>query len=94
MTKALLDVRMDNSVDISHLKYILGCDEYIYLPFDEAVSSDLEAMLDKSRVYYVVCNRGNKSMYITNILIQKGYKAINIEGGVESFKKNSVLLND
>ncbi len=82
--QVLLDVRMDKSIDIENLTHKFNCQKYIYIPFDEIVSlEDTENALDKSKIYFVVCNSGNKSKYVCELLKEKGYNVFNIEGGVE-----------
>lgn len=44
--------------------------------------------LDKSKKYYIYCNRGRKSKEITDMLSNMGYDASNIEGGYLEYIKD------
>ncbi|EGZ31066.1 rhodanese-like domain-containing protein [Malacoplasma iowae] len=44
--------------------------------------------LDKSKKYYIYCNRGMKSKEITEKLSKMGYDTSNIEGGYQEYIKN------
>lgn len=44
--------------------------------------------LDKSKKYYIYCNRGQKSKEITDMLSNMGYDASNIEGGYLEYIKD------
>lgn len=44
--------------------------------------------LDKTKKYYIYCNRGHKSKEITNMLNEIGYDAYNIEGGYQEYLKH------
>jgi rhodanese-related sulfurtransferase len=92
-TKILLDVRMDKKeFDADKVMYMFCCEGYIYIPFDEIVDNeDLEKFLDKSKEYFVVCNSGNKSKYVVDMLNSLGFKAFNIEGGLKGLLEDDKL---
>ena len=92
-TKTLLDVRMDKKeFDVDKVMDMFCCKEYIYIPFDEIVNNEnLEHMLDKSKEYFVVCNSGNKSKYVVDMLNSLGFKAFNIEGGLKGLLEDDKL---
>ena len=48
-------------------------------------------MLDKSKEYFVVCNSGNKSKYVVDMLNSLGFKAFNIEGGLKGLLEDDKL---
>ncbi|MGC8677341.1 MAG: rhodanese-like domain-containing protein [Hydrogenobaculum sp.] len=87
-SRVLLDVRIDKKdFDKEKAMSIFCCEEYIYIPFDEIVDKpDLENTLDKSKEYFVVCNSGNKSKYVVDMLKNLGFKAFNIEGGLKTLE--------
>lgn len=44
------------------------------------------ATLDSSKTYFMMCHSGSRSEYACMIAKSKGYKAINILGGMMSYK--------
>jgi len=91
-SRVLLDVRMDKTdFNVQRVMDIFCCDEYIYIPFDELVDNqNLECYLDKTKDYYVVCNSGNKSKYVVDMLNSLGFRAFNIEGGFKALESTVI----
>jgi rhodanese-related sulfurtransferase len=44
--------------------------------------------LDKKKEYAIVCEHGNRSLYASIFLADKGFKVYNIEGGMAGLKKS------
>jgi len=44
--------------------------------------NNFQSVLDKAKIYYIICHTGRRSLYVTEILIKSGYKAINVFGGI------------
>ncbi|RRA53346.1 rhodanese-like domain-containing protein, partial [Streptococcus agalactiae] len=44
--------------------------------------------LDKNKEYYLVCQRGGRSIRACQFLELKGYKVINVDGGTEAWRGN------
>ncbi|GAB6078910.1 rhodanese-like domain-containing protein [Hydrogenobaculum acidophilum] len=86
--RVLLDVRIDRKeFDKEKVMNVFSCKDYIYISFDEIVDRpDLENILDKSKEYFVICNSGNKSKYVVDMLKSLGFKAFNIEGGLKTLE--------
>ena len=45
------------------------------------------SVLDKSEPVYVYCRSGRRSKVACNVLVDKGYKVINIEGGFKAWQE-------
>lgn len=41
------------------------------------------SLLKKEVTYYILCHTGQRSYYVTNFLTEKGYKVVNIVGGID-----------
>ncbi len=44
-----------------------------------------ENFLDKNKRYYIMCQAGSRSMQVCNVLKEKGYDVVNLEGGYSSY---------
>lgn len=73
----LLDVRGREAFQIGH---IAGA---VNVPIDElqAIIKDL----DETEDYYIVCYSGNSSAMVGEFLTRNGFKAINVQGGMNDF---------
>ena len=54
------------------------------IPFDQIILFPYK-YLDKESIYYIYCQKGNKSRYVCQILTNKGYNVVNINGGYEAW---------
>lgn len=45
-----------------------------------------EDYLDKDKTYYILCEYGNKSKMISDILNKEGYHTYNIIGGIKEYE--------
>jgi thiol-disulfide isomerase/thioredoxin len=55
---------------------------------DKTEFADRTQHLDKSQPIYVYCQAGGRSASAQAFLIEKGYKVINLEGGMSNWKMN------
>jgi len=61
----------------------------INIPFLELVSKPEKYITDKDKLVITYCNYGNRSSQAAQILREKGYQALVLEGGIERyFSKN------
>jgi rhodanese-related sulfurtransferase len=78
----ILDVRTSGEFMGGHIPGALNID--IMRPdFNAAISK-----LDKSKTYLVYCRSGSRSAQACSVLAAKGYKAINLSGGIISWRGN------
>ena len=75
----LVDLREPDEV------LIKGIEGAINIPFSK-ISSDLSS-LPKEKPVYVFCRTGDFSEEVTEILLDRGYQAYNVEGGYEAYQK-------
>ena len=61
----------------------------INIPFLELVNKPENYIKDKNQLVITYCNYGNRSSQAAQILREKGYQALVLEGGIERyFSKN------
>lgn len=78
----LVDVRSAKEYSGGHLK---GARIIEYgKDFESKV---LSAKIEKGSVVAVYCQRGRRSMSAAEILVRMGYNVINLDGGIESWRK-------
>ena len=79
----VLDVRT-----IAELSGPLGkIDGIINIPIQQLLPRMDELYKYKNKVIAVICRSGNRSFYATRFLIDKGFKAKNVLGGMIEFRK-------
>ena len=71
----ILDVREDFEYEMGH---ILGA--------KSKPLSTFPVKLDKEETYYVVCQSGGRSAGACQMLAEKGYDVINVEGGMSAWR--------
>ncbi|GAA3718765.1 hypothetical protein GCM10022378_06220 [Salinicoccus jeotgali] len=76
--KVLIDVREKN--ELEETGFVPGAEHYPMSDFENAISS-----LDKDKTYYVMCRSGKRSEKVQHHLIDNGYKALNVEGGILAY---------
>lgn len=82
-----LDLKQVTVVDLREadevlIKKVPGA---VNIPFSK-ISSEL-SKLSKEKSVYVFCRTGDFSEEVTEILIERGYNAYNVEGGYEAYQK-------
>lgn len=81
----ILDVRTPPELTGEHGKI----DGVVNIPVQELEKRIVEMEKYKYKNIAVICRSGNRSVYGTKILLAKGYKAKNVEGGMKAFNKLS-----
>ncbi len=54
------------------------------IPYEQLILFP-EKYLDNKNIYYIYCQKGNKSKILCQILVNRGYNVININGGYEAW---------
>ncbi len=57
-------------------------EDAINIPLMKLLTS-YSSLLRKDVTYYILCHTGQRSYYVTNFLDEKGYKVVNIVGGID-----------
>jgi len=81
----ILDVRTAGEYQSGHIKNALQANWN-----DANEFQDRTQHLDKSKTVYIYCQAGGRSAAAQNDLIQKGYKVVNLEGGMSNWKMNQL----
>jgi rhodanese-related sulfurtransferase len=81
----ILDVRTAGEYQSGHIKNALQANWN-----DSKEFQDRTQHLDKSKTVYIYCQAGGRSAAAQNELIQKGYKVVNLEGGMSNWKMNQL----
>lgn len=74
----VLDVREPSEYDAAH---IIGAQNK---PLSELQSSNFEG-LNKDEQYVVICQSGNRSKQASAVLLEEGYKIVNVAQGMSSW---------
>lgn len=77
----VLDVREQHEYNNGHIADSLN------IPLSEFTADNL-SKLDKDKEYYVLCYSGARSTTACNYLGKQGYNAVNVLGGISSWKGN------
>ncbi len=81
----VLDVRDADEYKNGHLKNALLANWK-----DPKEFQDRTQHLDKSKTVYIYCQAGGRSAAAQSYLIEKGFKVINLEGGLSNWKMNNL----
>ena len=84
----LLDVRELYEWDAGHIE---GA---IHAPLAEVMAGRAEGKLDSGKPVIVVCRSGNRSELAALMLQARGYKAENMEGGMEAWAEAGLPFSD
>lgn len=79
----ILDVRTSDEFNGGHIEQALQANW-----LDQKEFADRTQHLDKSQPIYVYCQVGGRSASAQIFLQEKGYKVINLEGGMSNWKMN------
>ena len=71
----LIDVRERD--ELEETGFVPGAQHYPMSNIDSALPN-----LDKDKKYYVMCRSGKRSAQVQNYLLDNGYEAVNVEGGI------------
>ena len=77
----LIDIR---SIEKYNNKHIIDA---INIPFNQLLISP-NKYLDKTKKYYIYCQKGVQSRKVCQILASSGYNVVNINGGYEAWVLN------
>jgi thioredoxin len=83
-TVQLLDVRKPEEYKAGHLRGAFLADWLNKKEFEERIQ-----YLDKSKPVFVYCLVGGRSAAAASYLAQKGFDVVNMEGGINAWKKES-----
>ena len=81
----ILDVRTAGEFNAGHIQNALQANWNDNKEFEERTKH-----LDKNQTVYVYCQAGGRSAAAQSYLIEKGYKVINLEGGMSNWKMNGL----
>lgn len=74
----LIDIRSIEKFNDNHIPGAIN------IP-DEKLLANYQKYLDPNQTYYLYCQKGLKSLKISQILNRLGYKTANLNGGYESW---------
>ena len=79
----IIDIRSNEKYNNNHMENAIN------IPFEKLLLNP-DKYLDKSKKYFIYCQKGITSKKACMILLNKGYKVVNINGGYEEWiiKKN------
>lgn len=78
----LLDVRTSAEYNTGHIQNSFQADWTNRAQFDERTQ-----YLDKNKTIYIYCASGARSASAADVLRDKGYNVVNLEGGITAWKK-------
>ena len=84
----VLDVRTANEFNGGHISHALQANW-----MDKTEFADRTQHLDKTQPIYVYCQAGGRSASAQAYLIEKGFKVINLEGGMSNWKMNGLPVD-
>jgi rhodanese-related sulfurtransferase len=79
----ILDVRSRKEYEQGHLNGAKN------IPFDEIMKEGWD--IDNDKIVLVYCSRGGRSMRVANYLSYKGYKVINVVGGINKYNGKNII---
>lgn len=81
----ILDVRTASEFQSGHIKNALQANWNDQKEFESRTQH-----LDKNKTVYVYCQAGGRSAAAQSNLIEKGFKVVNLEGGMSNWKMNGL----
>ncbi len=81
-TVQLVDVRTPEEYAEGHIAYAVNID--VQSP---QFKSEAKAKLDTSKLTYVYCRSGKRSMMAAQTLVKAGYKVVNLKGGIMEWEE-------
>ncbi|WP_020008696.1 rhodanese-like domain-containing protein [Salinicoccus albus] len=75
----LIDVR--ETPELQETGFIPGALHYPMSSFESTIPS-----LDKDKTYYVICRSGRRSEKVQHHLLEDGFDAVNVLGGMEAYE--------
>lgn len=74
----IIDIRTNLEYQYGRIPTAINIDKFILIKTPEKY-------LQKDKTYYIYCNSGISSNRVVEILNQKGYNAVNINGGYNNY---------
>ncbi|MBX7241395.1 MAG: rhodanese-like domain-containing protein [Bacteroidia bacterium] len=81
----IMDVRTPGEVAAGYIEGATLFVDFNAPGFEEKVSS-----LDKSKTYYIYCKSGGRSGNACSLMAAKGFKVVNLSGGINGWKGKTV----
>ena len=78
----LLDVRTAKEYVGAHIEGSVNVDV-----MDDQFATSVEELLDKQRTVYLYCRSGRRSKKAANLLVEKGYKVVELATGINGWQK-------
>lgn len=75
----IIDIRENYQYNMGHIKNSKNINSALLI-------NKPDKYLNKKDTYYIYCNYGNVSSHLCKVLINKGYKAVNVIGGYSAYK--------
>lgn len=72
----IIDIREPHELDEASIPCAIN------IPMN-ALLNNVDSLFDKEKVYFILCHTGQRSYYVTKVLTTKGYKVINVIGGID-----------
>lgn len=79
----ILDVRSEKEYSEGHIKGAIN------KPFDRVVRDGINMYNDK--IVLVYCSRGGRSMRVAKLLSYKGYRVVNVIGGLNAYTGKNII---
>lgn len=83
----VLDVRRSDEFEHAHLPNAINLDWLNKDAFEHGISK-----LPKDRVYYVYCRSGRRSSEAATFMQEKGFRVVDMKGGINAWKKDGLPL--
>lgn len=77
------DVRSKKEYLEGHLKGAIN------IPYERAVQDRKNP--DNDRIVLVYCSRGGRSMRVAKLLFYRGYKVVNVVGGIKAYSGKNII---
>ena len=82
-----VDVRQPDEYASGHIENAINIDVK-----EEDFLNKVESQLPKDKVIAVYCRSGKRSAMAAEMLTEKGYKVLNLEGGIEDWKSRNLPI--
>ncbi len=77
----LIDIRSIEKYNDNHIPGSINIPKVLLI-------KDYYKYLDRNKIYYIYCQRGEQSLKVCRLLNSLGYRTINVTGGYESWILN------
>lgn len=87
--KNIIDIREEFEVNMLELKKKKGV---FHIEREKLLNSPVE-FLNRDEEYYIMCASGGRSFSVTKELENLGYKVVNVNGGIESYRGENIIIH-